>query len=135
MTPQVENIDGDTGRGQSPFNLHALRTRLEDDDLLQELIELFLGNCPALLAALETSVANRDCCAIERAAHAMKGSLRNICADRCADAAWELESMGRLNDFAHAETALATLQNELNRVRQALQSESKIIALQDGTPT
>ena len=103
------------------FDLNSLRVRLEEDfELLEELVELFLESSPGLLLEIESAVLHRDCHTVERAAHALKGALHNLCAGPCAQAAQELESLGKSNDEAKLDQSLATLQHELHRLRAEL---------------
>jgi len=112
------------------FDLAALQARLEEDfDLVEELVELFLESSPALILEIETAVAKRDCHTIERAAHALKGALRNLCANPCAQAAQELESFGKDSAGAKLDQSLTTLQQELRRLREALTQATKGISV------
>ncbi len=112
------------------FDLAALRARLEEDaDLAAELIELFLSSSPVLLSEIETAVANRDGPTIERAAHALKGALRSLCAGPSAQAAQELENIGHTNDLDQIEQSLATLQIELRHLQSVLHQTTKEMAV------
>src|SRR5437762_1667793 len=59
------------------FDLGGLRATLEEDaDLVDELIELFLSSSPSLLSEIESAVVSRDSRTLERAAHGLKGAVR-----------------------------------------------------------
>jgi len=103
------------------FDLAALRASLEEDtDLLEELVELFLGSAPALVSEIDTAVAQQDGRTVERAAHALKGALRNLFAANCAQAAQQVESLGRAGELNDMDESLARLKNELSRLQSAL---------------
>jgi signal transduction histidine kinase/DNA-binding response OmpR family regulator/HPt (histidine-containing phosphotransfer) domain-containing protein len=91
-----------------------------DLDLLRELIELFLTNCPRLLAEIDAAVARRDAGALEQFAHRLKGAV-GVFADRPAfDAAQRLERAGRRADFHDVDEAHASLHRELQRLEPLL---------------
>jgi HPt (histidine-containing phosphotransfer) domain-containing protein len=99
------------------FDLASLRARVENDlDLLDEMIELYLSSSPALVADIESAVAGRNSEQLARGAHTLKGVLRNMCASTCADAAFELEKLGKTNDFERASDRFATLKSEYERL-------------------
>jgi two-component system, sensor histidine kinase and response regulator len=59
----------------------------EDEDLLRELVGLFLEDSPPLLNDLRAGVAGHDAAMVERAAHTLKGSVGNFAAKRLAELA------------------------------------------------
>ena len=56
------------------------------------------------------------------AAHALKGSVANFRANAAVDAASQLELMGRHGDLSLADSALANLEKEIERVREDLEA-------------
>jgi len=75
------------------FVLDALRQRLGSDELVTEVTELFLVDCPATLAQIKAAVAARDRGGIRTAAHALKGAAVNFSANPVAECAGALELM------------------------------------------
>jgi two-component system, sensor histidine kinase and response regulator len=63
---------------------------------------------------------------LHHAAHTLKGSVANFCAQEPFESAYRLERMGRAGDLAGAEEALAALE------RQLLDLEPSLVALQQG---
>jgi HPt (histidine-containing phosphotransfer) domain-containing protein len=103
------------------FDLAALKDRVENDmELLDEMIELYLSNSPQLLNDIEDAVAAHDCEKINRAAHTLKGVLKNMCANACAEAALRLENMAKTGDLGKAEKMLADVQFESQRLESHL---------------
>jgi response regulator RpfG family c-di-GMP phosphodiesterase len=103
------------------FDLVTLRARVEEDlDLLQEMVELYLSSAPPLVEEVEAAVASRDQEALARSAHTLKGVLKNMCAAACADAAYELETIGKQGDLTPANQALCKLKHELEQLESAL---------------
>jgi PAS domain S-box-containing protein len=103
------------------FDLEALRARVENDmDLLAEMIDLCRSSSPLLLTEIESAVANKDWERIARAAHTLKGALRNMCAGKSAEAALQLEMSGKEGDFDQAHHSLGSLKRELNELEIVL---------------
>jgi len=92
----------------------------EDEDLLRELVGLFLEDSPALLNDLRAGVAGQDAAKVERAAHTLKGSVGNFGAKGTAELALRLEIMGRTRDLGGAPEALTALERELQRISARL---------------
>jgi CheY-like chemotaxis protein len=108
------------------FDLAALRERVENDlELLDEMIELYLSSSPLLLAELETAIKSRDREKLSRSAHTLKGVLKNMCANACAEAALQLEMTGKSGDIERADESLVALKNEFQRLESALTTVSK----------
>ena len=109
-------------------DLTALVDRVEHDlDLLEEMIELFSTSSAQLLTEMKMAAQRRDCHTITHAAHSLKGALLNMCAEPCAQAALELEMLGRQTNMLQLERNLPRFQQELARVQSALAAISKEI--------
>jgi signal transduction histidine kinase/DNA-binding response OmpR family regulator/HPt (histidine-containing phosphotransfer) domain-containing protein len=129
----------DMGDGSVPNETHessaalldepALRERVGDDpELLIEIIDLFLGETPRLVEAIDNAIAERDANKVERSAHRLKGAVGNFGARSAASAALQLEIVGRSGDVAGAAAGCATLKREIEKLQPvltALRSESQ----------
>jgi two-component system sensor histidine kinase/response regulator len=91
-----------------------------DQELLREIIGIFLEEYPALFADIGSSVEKCDARALERSAHTLKGSVSNFGARSATQAAHELELMGRCNDFQRAMGTVDMLKGELAALHSAL---------------
>ena len=91
-----------------------------DTQLLSEVIQLFLVDCPLRLAAIKAAVDARDGDAISREAHGLKGAAGNLSAVSLFETAEILEQLGRENRFEAAEAALRRLTDEAAHVLDAL---------------
>jgi HPt (histidine-containing phosphotransfer) domain-containing protein len=91
-----------------------------DAGLLKELAELFLEEYPSMLAELRAASAQADAKAIERTAHGLKGSVANFGARTAVEAALRLEQLGREENLAEVERALASLELALAAVHVEL---------------
>jgi two-component system, sensor histidine kinase and response regulator len=98
----------------------ALERLCGDEQLLGEIAGLFLGNYPSLMVLIRDAVSRRDASALQHAAHALKGSVANFCAQAAVESAYQLECMGRAGDLAGAEDTLAALEQQLQSLEPAL---------------
>jgi HPt (histidine-containing phosphotransfer) domain-containing protein len=92
----------------------------EDGEFLSELINLFLTEAPAFLAALAAAVEGDDAATVEERAHSLKGAAGNLGAARLAALCGELEAAGRGHRLDSAGPLIGRLQAELDQVRNAL---------------
>ena len=107
----------------SVFDLSKALDRVEGDlELLQEMADLFLEECPHMVEEIGGAIAAGDAQALQHAAHTLKGSVSNFAADKATEASFALEKMGRQQDLACAATALAALEQELGRLTPVLLS-------------
>jgi HPt (histidine-containing phosphotransfer) domain-containing protein len=106
--------------------LEALRSLQDDgdDDLLGELIDLFLQDTPARLASIRKAIACQDWAALMAAAHSLKGSCGSLGALHMADLCGRLERHGRDGgNRQEAEDIFRELEGQSVLVREALQRE------------
>ena len=95
---------------------------LEDDpEALQELIDLFLADTPRQISAIKEAVALDNSRQLKSAAHSLKGSARNLGAQRLADICAALEALGQNGQAAPASEQLAELEREFERVQAGLE--------------
>jgi HPt (histidine-containing phosphotransfer) domain-containing protein len=88
------------------FDHAGLLERVEGDtELLREIVELFLADCPRLLDDVRSAIAADDTVALRRSAHTLKGAASNFGAAALVAAALELEAIGRGGDLGGAGPA------------------------------
>ncbi len=103
------------------LNLALALERLEGDEgLLAEIAALFLSDYHNLLDDVRSAIARQDPQALHRAAHALKGSVANFCAQQVFESAYRLERMGREGNLDSAGQALADLEHQLQRLEPEL---------------
>ena len=90
-------------------------------ELLRKMADLFLADCPGLLAQICSALATGDGSTLERAAHRIKGSAANLSAPRVVAVAGRLEEIARGGCLAEAEAACAGLEAEVGRLGHALE--------------
>jgi PAS domain S-box-containing protein len=93
-----------------------------DQELLTELIGLFLSESPQLLTAIQQSSANGQSEQLMRNAHSLKGMAGNFGAQKVMTWAQELEILGRNGQTQGTASLSATLAIEVNRLNAALQA-------------
>jgi signal transduction histidine kinase/ligand-binding sensor domain-containing protein/DNA-binding response OmpR family regulator/HPt (histidine-containing phosphotransfer) domain-containing protein len=95
--------------------------RVEGDrELLGKMIHLFLTQSGKLLPEIRKSGEVRDRRSLERAAHKLKGSMGCFGAMPAIAAVHRIEVMGQSGDFSRTEGAVAELEREVGRLRDAL---------------
>jgi CheY-like chemotaxis protein/HPt (histidine-containing phosphotransfer) domain-containing protein len=94
-----------------------------EPDIVQELAEAFQLETPPLLEALCQAVSEEQPEPLRRAAHNLKGSSQNLGARTMAALSAELETLGKHGTVAGAEELTLHLEQEYQRVCQALATE------------
>ena len=103
------------------FDEAALLDRVGGDtQLLAQLVDVFLRDCPHLMEEIRKALEEQDAQTLERAAHALKGSVGNFAAQAAFEAALQLERIGRSEELAGAALALENLEREIARLTPAL---------------
>ena len=108
------------GGGEAIVDGAELMERLGDRALFEEIIAIFLDDCPRRLAAIKTAVDQSDASQIEEAAHVLKGAAGNLSATRLYDAARTLERIGATGQLGAAEAAWRQLAIEATQVMSRL---------------
>jgi len=111
-----------------PIVWDELRRRLGDDDLVGEIVVLFLADLPARLAAIKAAVETRDSKALRIAAHALKGSAANMSAMPASECASALELMAARGsvDPIVIDAAWMRLEVECGRLVVALRDVASV---------
>ncbi|ANM31119.1 hypothetical protein ABI59_18390 [Acidobacteria bacterium Mor1] len=87
-----------------------------DQELMGEVLALFLTETPRMLEDVRAAVTSGDAGTVERTAHRLKGSLVAIAAQPAADEALRLETLGRQGEVASASQVLSCLEQEIDRL-------------------
>ncbi len=91
-----------------------------DEELLQELCQIYLEESPKLLEKLRQAVADGDAETVRRVAHSIKGEVGYLGAEAASQAARQLENMGNDKDLSQAAAVFDVLERELIGVQSAL---------------
>jgi PAS domain S-box-containing protein len=103
-------------------DLNGLRQTLREagvEDVVGDLIQTFLGDCPGRITAIDQAAAEGDAAGIERAAHAYKSAAGAIRAGGLADLLARLEAVGREGDVERARNIVP----EVRRAHEAVVAE------------
>ena len=93
-----------------------------DEELLNELIEVYLGDSPKWLAELRKAAAERSPIELRRAAHTIKGAVGYFGSDEAGEAADRLQELGRAGDIDAALAVVPRLEQALERLAAALRA-------------
>lgn len=100
----------------------ALERMEGDEELLFEMIELFLEDCPSQMEGIRTALAAGDPDRLGNAAHAFKGSVGNFGARTSFDAAQRLEHLARERRIDESGDAVRELEAEVDRLGPRLRA-------------
>ena len=98
----------------------ALRWVDGDHELLAELIEIFLEDCPRRLQELEQAVKEGNANGVRQAAHSLKGMVAGFGAGPAHGLAQEMENLGKAGDLPKTSDLLPTLLLDFARVMNHL---------------
>ncbi len=87
-----------------------------DDQLMKEVLDVFLDEAPRLLAAAQHAVEDQDVEALHIAAHTLKGALRAVGALPASEVAYRLERQGKAGDLENSSGTLLELEPALRQV-------------------
>lgn len=115
----------------SVYDPHVALTRVGgDEELLQELTEVFLMDSPKWLTELRTAASTGNATDLRRAAHTIKGAVGYFGADEAGAAADHLQELGRAGDAVAAVAFVPTLEQALERLTAALRAASRSSSLE-----
>jgi CheY-like chemotaxis protein len=113
--------------GDRTFDRRALLDRVAgDEELMEDVIRLFLDNCPQQLAAIRAAVEQRNPELVRTTAHALKGAAGNLGGNGLFEAASILERVGAESRLDAAEAAWRRLSAEAANLADALRTELSI---------
>jgi two-component system, sensor histidine kinase and response regulator len=119
----LENTDLSPALGASnpKIDKDAILKRMAGDKaLLLEIINMFLDDCPKLMAQIDNARKLGSAKLLERYAHRLRGSLDMLSSTAASQAALQLERSGRENDLSDVDHAILILQKEIAQLLPAL---------------
>jgi HPt (histidine-containing phosphotransfer) domain-containing protein len=87
-----------------------------DKELLRDVAEAFLEECPGLMSAMGRAIEFSDGPALRRAAHVMSSAMRTFGLPGAGDAAARLEELAMANQFADAAPYFAELKHYVDKI-------------------
>lgn len=110
-----------SGNAASAVDRHRLsRLRSEMGEDFDDLLEAFSESADAILHLLSKAISDQQREEIERHAHSLKSAAANVGAGHLSSLSRELEQIARHSNLRLTGDLLSTLQQEYERVRQAL---------------
>ena len=94
----------------------------DNQELLDELANLFLENYEAWMSGIEAAVTSRDFEQLAERAHSLKSAVGNLAARKAFEAALNLETAGRQGDPDGAQARWMQLVEEINKLSSGLES-------------
>lgn len=91
-----------------------------DEELLKEVLQIFINDVPKKLFELHDAFDKQDRELIRRAAHSIKGASANIAADCVRAVAFKLEKMADEADPDDIRQLLEALEHEIRRLETAI---------------
>jgi len=117
---------GDEETQLKPFDRTTLLRRLEGDtELLDEVLQIFLSDCPTMLEKIRRAAARRDAKALLFPAHALKGAAANVCASRIHAVALKLELMAKEDRLVDVESHVSALEAEIGGFSRLFNAKSR----------
>jgi PAS domain S-box-containing protein len=111
----------DSAQDGDAVDFSALLARTEGDpELAGELIEIFIEDCPQLLAAIREAIEQNDSVALDRAAHTTNGAICHFSRGSAAKAALRLQQMGVAGDFSEARATFVDLEASVEIINAKL---------------
>jgi CheY-like chemotaxis protein len=103
------------------FDRKILLERLDgDEEIFKEIIATFLEDAPIQVEKLKKALQEGDANRVERQAHLIKGAALNIGGNGLQAAARELEVAGKDGDLTKAQSLVATLDQEFEKLKGVL---------------
>jgi two-component system, sensor histidine kinase and response regulator len=96
-----------------------------DEEVVREVIRLYLDSAPGLISAIGEALRNEDAGAASDAAHSLKGALMMLRAHPAAAVAKEIELASQSGDLRAARVKLPVLDAEAKRLASALSADSR----------
>jgi CheY-like chemotaxis protein len=119
--PPVTRHASPVTASRAVFDHKAALVHVEGDQmLLAELAGIFLRHASDMVNSIRAAIDKDDLSALEHAAHSLKGSAANLCAGGVAEAAQQLEYIGREGTIDQAGSALQELLRQLAALVPAL---------------
>ena len=121
----VENELPATSGGPAFERASALERLGGDENLLSDVIQIFIEDCPVRVSAIRAAVNERNAEGIQREAHALKGAAANLSMRGLFEIAETLEQLGAEGRFDAAEAAWRGLADHALHVLDTLRNAER----------
>ena len=125
VTGKIAEPAESAGTAESSIDASALEAiRLVDpqggNELVSQVITLYISNAGTLLRALEQAVAGGECSAIRSASHTLKSSSRQVGAFKLAELCNQVENAARNKQYDSSGQTLSLIKAEFANIETAL---------------
>ena len=124
----MDTVDepADVGSGSKLIFDEALfRESSGTEDLMRELIEIYLEDSPEMLERIESALGAGDAGKLHEAAHALKGLVGNFFADSVFSMVTDFDSAARAVGLERAQSSYRELGNSVRQLGSDLEAFSK----------
>ena len=122
VTPAIGSDEPDAGDGGVDSGRLAVLLRTGGQELVSELIGLYLDEMPDRLNLLRAAIESEDTEALRTVAHKIRGSSSNLGLPEVASAGATLEDVGKSGDLHDADRCLNSVVIAFERSRQGLEA-------------
>jgi CheY-like chemotaxis protein/HPt (histidine-containing phosphotransfer) domain-containing protein len=124
VTPDQSSSDVGQDSELPVFDRAGMLSRLMDDEeLLQVVVEGFLGDIPVQIEALQGFMESGDIAATERQAHTIKGASANVGGETLRAVACEMEKAAKAGDMVTVKTHISELVMQFEQLKKAMTNE------------
>ncbi len=99
-----------------------LTSQKNDTGFAVELVNLFLDNVPSYVKDIKSAIEAYDAIALKKAAHILKGSVKNFHAANASEAVQAIELLAVSENFGGASEAFNRLENEIEKLKKDMRS-------------
>ncbi len=110
-------IEDDAGQDEIDME-KALDIVGGDKELLRELLEMFLKDCPEKIRGLEQAIRDKDDKVLSEVAHSLKGASGNLRLTKIYELCLALENKGKEKDMSDAPKMLNELKEHISKLRR-----------------
>jgi PAS domain S-box-containing protein len=97
------------------LDLDDFMKRIGDEEMLADLLEVYLEDAPRIMGEIESAIAKKDAGALRFSAHSLKGMSANLSLMLARETAYELEKMGTSGSLENAENVFRELKEDINK--------------------
>jgi two-component system, sensor histidine kinase and response regulator len=102
-----------------PLNVRTAREVVDgDEEILEELFQIFIEHLPEQLEKIRTAVWKDDGGTVQFYAHQIKGAMRNFAAEEACTRAYALEKAGKEDNLAGSRVLFRNLTEEIEVLKK-----------------
>jgi CheY-like chemotaxis protein/HPt (histidine-containing phosphotransfer) domain-containing protein len=115
-----EPESSDEQYGELPVDFATIKKIYDDEDVLKEVVKVFLEEAPQTIELLAKAIEAKDSKNVKVYAHKLKGLARHVAARKLSDMLYHLETKGREGFLEGSEALFADIQEEFDKLKSFL---------------